>query len=219
MDEDKRKIIKTLNKLGVDTRFISLYEGDIYINNLKFSRFSRKKEEEFHQLYPEMNVIRSKLFQKMCIKVSRTIKNQIRPRDTLYIRDDKTAKGILLMLLLEPYTRKYGITITTKDLPDALTVSDKSMNDFADEYINQMITGDRITNNFEEDMVYPLIHIDNDWISDWINTTNLEYEINDEKENQVEREIIEFLDTKIPNVRESIIQSVDYLDKNCIDNK
>lgn len=214
MDDKERILIKTLNKLGVDTRYISLYEDKIYVNNLKFSRFSRKKEDEFHQSHPDIEVIRSKLFQKICIKVSRTVKNQIKPRDTLYIADDDSVESVLLKVVLEPYKRKYGI-ILTDNIDDAnKQASPMCINDFTSNYVNQMIKGDKITNSFEEDVVYPLLHIDKSWITDWIKTTTINYSIDDKTENNIADEIIEFLDTKIPNVSESIIQSVDFLDNN-----
>lgn len=214
MDDKERILIKTLNKLGVDTRYISLYEDKIYVNNLKFSRFSRKKEDEFHQAHPDIEVIRSKLFQKICIKVSRTVKNQIKPRDTLYIAEDDSVESVLLKVVLEPYKRKYGI-ILTDNIDDAnKQASPMCINDFTSNYVNQMIKGDKITNSFEEDVVYPLLHIDKSWITDWIKTTTINYSFDDKTENNIADEIIEFLDTKIPNVSESIIQSVDFLDNN-----
>ncbi|MDO5825434.1 MAG: hypothetical protein Q4Q22_03560 [Methanosphaera sp.] len=212
MNDDERNIIKTLNKLGVDTRYISLYENKIYINNIKFSRFSRKKEDDFHQTYPDIMVIRSKLFQKICVKVSRTVKSQIKPRDVLYISDDSTPKSLLLNVVMEPYKRKYGITVTDDFAKANKSVSSMCINDFVNEYVRLMINANRITGCLEENVVYPLIHIDNEWINDWIKTTDLCYDLEDEFDDEVEDEIIEFLDTKIPNVRESIMQSVDYLD-------
>jgi hypothetical protein len=80
MNDEEKMIIKSLNKIGVDTRFISLYDNKIFINNLKFSKFSRKKEEKFIKEYPSIEIIRSKLFQKICIKVSRTVKHNIKPK-------------------------------------------------------------------------------------------------------------------------------------------
>ena len=46
-DEDdfstsKKDVLKYLKIIGVDTRFISYTPEKIYINNLRFSRFSRK---------------------------------------------------------------------------------------------------------------------------------------------------------------------------------
>ncbi len=212
MDDKERMLIKTLNKLGVDTRYVSLYEEGIYVNNLKFSRFSRKKEDEFHQSYPDIRVIRSKLFQKICVKVSRTVKNQIMPRDILYIEDDGSVESVLLKVVLEPYKRKYGIRLTDNIDEATKRVSALCINDFVSDYIGLMITGNKITNSLENDVVYPLMHIDKSWINDWICSTTIDYSFCDESENKTEDEIIEFLDTKIPNVCESIIQSVDYLD-------
>jgi len=216
MNENERKIIKTLNKIGVDTRYISLYGNSIYINNLKFSKFSRKKEEDFGKLYPNISVVRSKLFQKICVKVSRTIKNQIKPRDVIYIEDEITPDAILLNVVLEPYRRKYGITLTTDRTQANKIASTKCINDFASDYINLMISGDKITSYFNENTIYPLLHIDYAWILDWIDSTSINYKIKEKTQNDVSDEIIAFLETKIPNVSESIIQSVTYLDENAL---
>ena len=218
MNENERKIIKALNKIGVDTRYVSLYDNSIYINNLKFSKFSRKKEEDFGSLYPNISVVRSKLFQKICVKVSRTIKNQIKPRDIIYIEDDNTPDVILLNVVLESYRRKYGITITTDRTQANKIVSTKCINDFASDYINLMISGDKITSYFNENTIYPLLHIDYAWILDWIDTTNIRYKSKEKTQIESSDKIIKFLDTKIPNVSESIIQSVKYLDENTINN-
>lgn len=218
MNDKERKIIKQLNKIGVDTRYISIYRNTIYINNLKFSKFSRKKEEEFKTYYPDLNVVRSKLLQKICIKVSRTIKNQIKPRDTIYIEDDNSPENILLYILLEAYKRKYGITITSKKTTYSKTASSKCINDFTTEYIDLMTSANKIHNDFEEYTIYPLIHIDYLWIKEWIDSTTIAYIEKRTNQKQTSHQIIEFLETKIPNVQESIIKSVEYIDEKHIEN-
>ncbi|WP_455644727.1 ATPase [Methanosphaera sp.] len=217
MNNEERRIIKSLNKLGVDTRYISLYQNTIYINNLKFSKFSRKREEEFHEEYPEIEVIRLKLFQKICIKVSRTIKNQIHPRDEIYISNDSTPENILLHILLEPYQRKYGITLTDNYSHGKIIANPKFLDEFASEYINLMISGRKITDSYEENTIYPLMHVHYEWINDWINSTKLEYTQSNYKTDEKVQGILNFLEKHIPNVNESIKQSVTYLDKNRID--
>ncbi|MBE6493644.1 MAG: hypothetical protein E7Z84_03425 [Methanosphaera stadtmanae] len=216
MNKEERKIIKSLNKLGVDTRFISLYHDNIYINNLKFSKFSHKKEDDFHKLYPHIKIVRSKLFQKICIKVSRTIKNQIKPKEILYINPDQTDINILLYILLEPYQRKYGIQIVEDLTEESIHVSSKTLDDFAEEYINLMIDGLLISSTYEENTIYPLMHVSNQLIIDWINSTDIKYKKSIIKNQTTSNEIIEFLNTHIPNVQESIVQSVKYLDENNI---
>lgn len=216
MNPEEKNIIKQLNKIGVDTRYISLYDKSIYINNLKFSKFSRNKQEEFNALYPDINVVRSKLFQKICIKVSRTIKNQIRPRDVIYIKYDNTAENILLYILLEAYRRKYGVELISTKTSDCKIASSKCINDFTQDYLDLMINGERIENDFEDGVIYPLLHIDKGWINEWIDSTTIKYTHKNMENNQTSKEIQDFLNTKIPNVNESIIKSVEYIDENHI---
>lgn len=214
MNAQEKAIVKTLNKVGVDTRFVSLYKNGIYINNLKFSKFSRKKEEKFRQEYPEIEVHRSKLFQKICIKVSRTIKDQIKPQSKLFIANDNSLENILLYILMEPYKRKYGIKIVENHVEDAINVSDDCMDDFCLEYINLMKNGKKIENNEKTDTIYPLKHVNYRCIREWIESTNITYTSNKEYEDDTKKEIINFLEKHIPNVQESIIQSVNYLEQN-----
>ena len=214
MNNEEKRIIKSLNKLGVDTRFISLYGHNIYINNLKFSKFSRNKEEKFHEEYPQINIIRSKLFQKICIKVSRTVKNQIKPRNELYIENDDSMENILLYITLEPYRRKYGIKITDKQTSDSINVSKVCLDDFSMTYMNQMINGEKIHETTQNNTIYPLTHVPHQWIEDWINTTDIKHVKTRKHEENVEHEILDFLEKHIPNVQESIKQSVSYLEEN-----
>ncbi len=214
MNSEEKIIIKKLNKIGVDTRFISLYENEIYINNLKFSKFSRKKEDEFHEYYPNIKVKRSKLFQKICIKVSRTIKTQIEPRQTLYIENDGSIENILLYIVLEPYKRKYGIKITNEYEKNHIKVNNDCLDDFTIKYIDLMTNAEQITDKLEEKNIYPLTHVPHTWILDWATTNNIKYIKNKKYEKTISTEIIEFLEQHIPNVQESIKQSVNYLDKN-----
>lgn len=214
MNAEEKKIIKSLNKIGVDTRFISLYKNNIYINNLKFSKFSRKKEDDFKKEYPEIEVVRSKLFQKICIKVSRTVKNQIKPQSELYIENDNSLENILLYLVLEPYKRKYGIKIVDIKNENTINVSSYCQDNFCLNYLNLMTEGKRIENKFEKNTIYPLKHVKYQWINDWIENSGIVYSSKKDIEYTSNNEIINFLEQHIPNVQESIIQSVNYLEEN-----
>lgn len=214
MNPKEKTIIKTLNKQGVDTRFISLYDDTIYINNLKFSKFSRKKEEEFNKEFPEIKIIRSKLFQKICIKVSRTVKNQIKPRQRLYIENDESLENILSYIVLEPYRRKYGIKITKEYDENTIKVSNKCLDDFTINYINLMTNAEQITDKAEKNTIYPLTHVPHQWITDWATTNRISYKKSKKYEKTITTDIINFLEKHIPNVKESIKQSVNYLDEN-----
>ena len=60
------------------------------------------------------------------------------------------------------------------------------------------------------------MHVSNQLIIDWINSTDIEYTKSITKKQTTSTQIIEFLNKHIPNVQESIVQSVKYLDENNI---
>ena len=69
----KKDVLKYLKIIGVDTRFISYTPDKIYINNLRFSKFSRTREKTFNNQYQDIEVVRNKLFQKICSKSSKVL--------------------------------------------------------------------------------------------------------------------------------------------------
>lgn len=214
MDIKTRQIIKTLNKIGVDTRYISFYQNTIYINNLKFSKFSRKKEDTFHETYPQIPIIRSKIFQKICIKTSRTLKNQIKPKDHIYTPNTDKPEDILINIILEPYQRKYGITITHNDNDENIKyTNNQTLTQFINQYLNQMINSQKIEEKKDPNTIYPLEDIPDEWIYEWIKTTNIKHTT---KIRQTQPEIIkisQFIKKHIPQYEQSIKQSVKNLNR------
>ena len=79
-----------------------------------------------------------------------------------------------------------------------------------------MISGNKITNHYEENTIYPLMHVSYQWIIDWINSTDIQH-TQPQQENDTAADILNFLEKHIPNVNESIKQSVTYLDDNAIE--
>ncbi|MDR3291815.1 MAG: hypothetical protein LBT10_06675 [Methanobrevibacter sp.] len=110
----KKDVLKFLGRIGVDTRFISLYRHRIYINNLRFSKFSKKREEIFKNRFPKINVLRSTAFQKIAIKASKSLSHSIGIRDQILIFNN-TKRDILSNIILESYLRKYGINIISSN--------------------------------------------------------------------------------------------------------
>ena len=104
--DSKKDVLKYLKIIGVDTRFISYAPQKIYINNLRFSKFSRKRQETFNKQYPDIEVIRNSLFQKICSKSARTL-SDIEPNSRILIPED----NFIIDIILEPYTRKYGVKL------------------------------------------------------------------------------------------------------------
>ncbi|RBQ24635.1 hypothetical protein ALNOE001_00620 [Candidatus Methanobinarius endosymbioticus] len=107
----KKEVLKLLGMIGIDTRYISYTHNLIYINDQRFAKFSKKRQEIFKKYYPEMDIISSTLLRKICIKFSEIIANEIAPKDNVLILKPKNRVDYLLKIVLEPYSRKYGINI------------------------------------------------------------------------------------------------------------
>lgn len=224
----KEKILDFLEKIGVDIRFISLWNKFVFINNLKFSRFSRRREELFQAKFPEWKVIRSKVFQKMCIRASRILSKSLNPGDKIFIVKNSKCTDLALYLILEPYTRKYGIEIITKGDVNSLekdhSIDSISIDSIASSItldqeigniIHQMFQGEKIlpTNRNAEfngvKIIYPLINIPETWTESWAEKYNLCCKISPKCGDSAD--FIRFLEEFIPDVRENMLKSAWYV--------
>ena len=212
-----RDLVKFLQKTGVDTRFVSIMKNKIFINNLKFSRFSRKKEGLFLNVYPEMEVVRSKIFQKICTRASRNLAHSIRPKEKIFLVKNDDPLNFALHVILEPYQRKYGIKLVfgnaisesmglnVDSIASALTLDHE-----AENIINSMMSGEKIEllSSIEifndKKMIYPLINIPKAWICSWIENKP-HNELNQNYENP--EDFLTFLEGIVPDVRENLYKS------------
>lgn len=212
-----RNLVKFLQKTGVDTRFVSILENKVFINNLKFSRFSRKKEEEFLNEYPQMEVVRSKIFQKICTRASRNLAHIIHPKEKIFLVKSDDIFNYALHIILEPYQRKYGIQLIfgndikeTVDQDVDSIASTLTLDREAENILNQLLNGEKIellsTNETynEKKIIYPLINIPEAWIYSWIEDKPHE-ELNHDYETS--KDFLAFLESLIPDVRENLYKS------------
>ena len=212
-----RELVKFLQKIGVDTRFVSIIEDKVYINNLKFSRFSRKREELFKKSFPEVDVIRSKIFQKICMRASRNLAHCIHPKEKIFLIKDDDPRNFALYVILEPYQRKYGIELIfgrSMDEAENLDIDSISLpitlDDEAQNILQLMLDGEKIellsSNESYNDkkLIYPLINVPKSWIYSWVQNTassdlNQNYEFSEE--------LLIFLESLVPDVRENLLKS------------
>jgi len=112
----KKEALKLLKNIGIDTRFISYAENTIYINDQRFSKFSKKRQETFKKYYPEMKIISSSAFQKICIRASKVLSEELSPKDKILLLKPENSNDNLLKIVLEPYSRKYGVSIIESEI-------------------------------------------------------------------------------------------------------
>ena len=180
----KKEVLKLLGMIGIDTRFISYTPNTIYINDQRFSKFSKKRQETFRKYYPDIEVISSTIFQKICTRVSKVLSSELSPKDNVLVFKGKTPIDSLLKIVLEPYTRKYGIKILESDYFDydkiaidsilvSLTLDEEVESILANIFSGNGVKTNRKKNYNEIKIIYPFINVSNDWIYSFLNTESV----------------------------------------------
>lgn len=230
----KQEVVKFLQKNGVETRFISIVDEKVYINNLKLSRFSRKKEELFLENYPNYLVRRSKVFQKICTRASRVLKTALNPGDRILLAGPENCVNLTLYAVLESYTRKYGVEliiipeldyngfngskIREKHQDVDSVAMPLTLDGEVEHIIEFMLDGKKLdilsshTVKNGMKMIYPLINVPQSWIESWIEIEDSSCVFEDHY--GLTRDMLEFLEDFIPDVREKMMKSAGYLHGN-----
>lgn len=204
----KSDILRFLKDIGVDTRYISIWENKIYINNLRFSKFSKRRQNNFELKFKSQKVIRSSLFQEIATNASRELSKTIKPKMKILIKKDVNP---LINILLEPYTRKYGVKLVLDENEEYDVIASKLTLDMKIHLIcNNIFKGKGINYPvFDKNFIYPLIKVTNKQINDFLGGKILE-----EKYNDISGEFIEFLDETVTQYKFNILKSVEYLEEN-----
>ena len=209
-DEDKfssskKDVLKYLKIIGVDTRFISYTRDKIYINNLRFSRFSRTRQQTFNRQYPEIEVVRSKLFQKICAKSSKHLASEITPNSRILMPEN----NYLVELIMEPYTRKYGVELIYDGDYD-LCVNPLVLDDQVKNIFEAVFNGDGLNFVKNSKEIYPLVNVSIDWINSFLEMDNqklVECENTDEMANS----FCEFLEDVAPQYKENVVSAAEFI--------
>jgi hypothetical protein len=231
--EPNREIVKFLQIIGVDTRFVSILGGHIFVNNQRFSRFSNKRQETFIKNFPDYSINRSKIFQKICTRASRVLANALKPGERIFIYNNDECSKFILNVIMEPYTRKYGIKLVHgSTIDDALEfdvdsiVSPLTLDNEVESILGNILNGEKIevynlknTYDPENDikLIYPLLNIPRSWIGLWLR--KLGYEYNYTVNDSYAVDLMEFFEGFIPDVRENMLKSALYLVNECVYNE
>lgn len=202
----KKDVLKFLKIIGVDTRFISYTPEKIYINNLRFSKFSRTREATFTKQYPEIEVVRNKLFQKICAKSSKVLSDEIKPNSIILMPED----NFIVELLLEPYTRKYGVELVCEGDWD-LKVNPLILDDEVNNIFEGIFKGEGLNLSVNDNEIYPLINVSLDWINSFLKMDGrdaLEAKNTDELANSFS----EFLEDVAPQYKENVVKAAEFVE-------
>ena len=198
--------MKYLKIIGVDSRFISYTPSKIYINNLRFSKFSRKRQETFNKQYPKIEVVRNSLFQKICSKSAKTL-SDIKPNSTILIPED----NFMVDVILEPYTRKYGVKLVHDGDYD-LIVNPVILDDKVNQIFSTIFAGVGIDFNKKDNEIYPLINVPLNWINSFLEMDG-KSKIKNVNNDEIASSFMEFLEDVAPQYRENVLKASDYIEK------
>ena len=201
----KQDVLKYLKIIGVDSRFISYTPEKIYINNLRFSKFSRTREATFNKQYPDIKVVRNKLFQKICSKSSKVLSLEIKPNSRILMPKN----NYIVDLLMEPYTRKYGVELVYEGEYD-VKVNPIILDDQVNYIFEGIFNGEGLNYNLNNDEIYPLINISLDWINSFLEMDNQKL-IECENKNELANSFSEFLDDVAPQYKENVVSAAEYI--------
>ncbi len=202
----KKDVLKFLKIIGVDTRFISYTPQKIYINNLRFSKFSRTREATFMKQYPEIEVVRNKLFQKICSKSSKHLALEIKPNSSVLMPKD----NFIVELLMEPYTRKYGVKLVYEGEYD-LKVNPLILDDQVNDIFEGIFSGIGLNYSKKSDEIYPLINVPLDWINSFLQMDGKDIFENKNK-NELAISFSEFLEDVAPQYRENVVKAAEFIE-------
>lgn len=203
----KKDVLKFLKIIGVDSRFVSYTPDKLYINNLRFSKFSRKRQDTFNKQYPEIEVVRSSLFQKICSKSSKHLALEIQPNSTLLMPKD----NFIIELLMEPYTRKYGVKLVYDGDAD-FVVNPLILDDQVNDIFEGIFDGVGLNRDIKSNEVYPLINVPLDWINSFLEMDGQKL-IENKNKNELATSFSEFLDDVAPQYKENVVKAAEFIEK------
>lgn len=211
-DEDefttsKKDVLKFLKIIGVDTRFVSYTAEKIYINNLRFSKFSRKRQSTFNKEYPGIEVVRNSLFQKICSKSSKVLADEIKPNSTILIPENND----LIEIILEPYIRKYGVKLVYGGSYD-LIVNPIILDSKVNSIFSDIFEGNGLTFSNKTNEIYPLINVPLNWINSFLEMDGKKI-IETKDYDDLSTSFMEFLEDVAPQYRENVLKAYEYIEK------
>ncbi len=202
----KKDVLKFLKIIGVDTRFVSYTPDKVYINNLRFSKFSRTREATFKKQYPDIGVVRNSLFQKICSKSSKHLALEIKPNSRILMPKD----NFMIDVLMEPYTRKYGVELV-HDGDHDLVVNPIILDDEVNDIFSSIFAGEGLEFRDKTNEICPLANVPLEWINSFLEMDGRDM-IENENKNELAISFSEFLDDVAPQYKENVLKATEFIE-------
>lgn len=202
----KNDVLKFLKIIGVDTRFVSYTPDKIYINNLRFSKFSRTREATFSKQYPDIEVVRNSLFQKICSKSSKHLALEIKPTSRILMPND----NFMIDVLMEPYTRKYGVELVHEGDYD-FVVNPIVLDDEVNNIFSSIFAGEGLEFRDKSNEICPLANVPLDWINSFLEMDGRDM-IENENKDELAISFSEFLGDVAPQYKENVLKAAEFIE-------
>ena len=115
----------------------------------------------------------------------------------------------LVELLLEPYTRKYGVKLVYDGEYD-LRVNPVILDDQVNDIFEGIFNGEGLNYNLDKNEIYPLINVSLDWINSFLEMDN-QKQIIGENNNELANSFSRFLDDVAPQYKENVLSAAEYV--------
>ena len=118
--------------------------------------------------------------------------------------------NFIVELLLEPYTRKYGVELVYDGDYD-LKVNPLILDDEVNNIFEAIFKGEGLNLSKKDDEIYPLINVSLDWINSFLEMD--EQDILDcQNKDDLANSFSEFLEDVAPQYRENVLSAAKFVD-------
>ena len=157
--------------------------------------------------YPGIEVVRNSLFQKICSKSSKVLADEIKPNSTILIPENND----LIEIILEPYTRKYGVKLVYGGSYD-LIVNPIILDSKVNSIFSDIFKGNGLTFSNKTNEIYPLINVPLNWINSFLEMDGKKI-IETKDYDDLSTSFMEFLEDVAPQYRENVLKAYEYIEK------
>ena len=133
--------------------------------------------------------------------------DEIKPNSTILIPEN----NVLIEIILEPYTRKYGVKLVYGGSYD-LIVNPIILDSKVNSIFSDIFKGNGLTFSNKTNEIYPLINVPLNWINSFLEMDGKKI-IETKDYDDLSTSFMEFLEDVAPQYRENVLKAYEYIEK------